>query len=297
MTRLINVGKQPGEAAYELKGYEALDRGGNKLGSVDSVIADADTHEVRYVVIDSGGWFISKQFVAPVGDIGDVNDGERFVVFDRLTKELLGSGSYPRYDEDWWRRADQEQFSSSEREIARAYEPTRGADQAVDYSGALYHARPWRGEAQMQLLEERLVPQTVPYVAGGVRVSKQVVMRTETVEVPLREERIVIERLPGEGQVFLGDRELKDGETVELTVLRERAVVTKEQVVHEEVRVRKEQVRRNEHVQDTVRREELMVDDAGGNVSERRRGVPEHAYRLQSAATAAEANGQRPSVT
>jgi len=47
------------------------------------------------------------------------------------------------------------------------------------------------------------------------------------------------------------------------TVLRERLVVTKEQVIHEEVRVRKEQVQRTEQHTDTVRREELRVDKEG----------------------------------
>ncbi len=288
MAHLVNVGRQPGDAAYELQGYEALDSAGNRLGAIESVVADADTHEVRYVVIDSGGWFSSKQFVAPVGDIGQVNDQERFVVFERLTKELLGSGAYPRYDEEWLQQADQASFTAYERAVAVAYEPERGADRAVDYADPLYRSRPFRGEAQLQLLKERLVPHTEVYEAGGVRVSKRVVTRTETVKVPLREEQIIIERLPGEGRVLLGDRELEDGETVELTILLERVVVTKEQVVHEEIRVRKEQVQRVEQIEDTVREEELVIDDAGGNVSERRSSVPAHAYQLNEPAALGE---------
>jgi uncharacterized protein (TIGR02271 family) len=285
MANLINVGRQPSDAAYELQGYEALDNAGTKLGEIESVVADADTHEVRYVVIDSGGWFSSKQFVAPVGDISQVNDAERFVVFERLTKELLGSGAYPRYDERWWQQTDQTPFAAHERAIARAYEPGRAADQAVDYGSELYRSRPWRGEATLQLLAERLVPQTEVYEAGGVRISKRVMTRTETIDVPLREERIVIERLPGAGRVLLGERELADGETLELTVLLERAVVSTEQVVHEEIRVRKEQLQRTEQIEGTVRHEELVVEDAGGNVSERHSGVPAHAYRLTEPAT------------
>lgn len=289
MARLMHVGRQPGDPAYALQGYEALDRAGATLGTIASVVADGETWEVRYVVIDSGGWFASKQFVAPVGDIEQVNADERFVVFERLTKELLGSDSYPRYDEGWWQQQDQDQFAAHEHEVARAYEPGRSADEAIDYRGALYRSRPWRGEASLQLVEERLVPRTESYLAGGVRVSKQVVTRTETVTVPLQEERILIERLPGDGHVFLGERELQDGETVELITRQERVVVTKEQVVHEEVRVRTEQLQRTEQVSDTVRREELVVDDAGGNASERRGGVPDDVYHLPGAASVGEA--------
>jgi len=275
MAHLTYVGARAGDPEYELKGYEARDGAGNKLGKVDTVIADGETLDPRYVVIDSGGWLSSKQFVVPIGDLGHVDDEERFVVFSRLSKEMLGSGAYPRYDENWLRNDDHEQFGAHEREVARAYEPSRTASQPVDYTGDLYRKPERReraadGEHRLQLLEERLVPQVQPYEAGAVRLSKRVVTHTETLEVVLREEQLIIERLSGEGRVLIGDRELKEGETVEVTLRLERAAVTKEQVVGEEVRLRKEQVQRTERVQDTVRREELDVKDDQGLVSDTR---------------------------
>ena len=270
MAKLIHLSAESGGPEYELKGYTAYDGGGEKLGKVESVIADEETREPRYLVIDSGGWFSSKQFVVPIGDIERVEDAERMVVFARLTREMLGSGAYPRYDESWWQNNEDQQFGAHEREIARAYEPGRTADQPVDYTGDLYRKREWTGDQRLQLREERLVPQTQPYEAGAVRISKRVVTRTETIEVPLRDEYLVIERLPGEGRVLIGDRELKEGETVEITLRLERAAATREQVVHEEVRIRKEQVQRTEQVQDTVRREELVVNDPTGNLVDQR---------------------------
>ncbi len=53
------------------------------------------------------------------------------------------------------------------------------------------------------------------------------------------------------------------GETIEVDVMRERAVAEKEAVVTEEVGVRKEAVERTQQVQGTVRKEELVVEGEG----------------------------------
>ena len=84
--------------------------------------------------------------------------------------------------------------------------------------------------------------------------------------MPVREERVVIERLPGSGQVTAG-HDLKEGETVEVPVMKERVEVTKQPVVAEEVAIRKEVVERNEQAQETLRKEELKVDDKNGVVT------------------------------
>jgi uncharacterized protein (TIGR02271 family) len=116
-------------------------------------------------------------------------------------------------------------------------------------------------EESLQLREERLRVGKEREQAGEVRLGKQVVERTETAEVPLREERVVIERRavnePARGDVDLREK------TIEVPVERERAVVDKEAVVTEEVGVRKEAVERTQQVQGTVRKEELVVEGEG----------------------------------
>src|SRR5581483_2546236 len=37
----------------------------DKLGDIDDVIFDHSTGEIRYVVIDTGGWLSSKKFIVP----------------------------------------------------------------------------------------------------------------------------------------------------------------------------------------------------------------------------------------
>jgi len=268
MPHLINLANADVESDYNLEGYDVYDSSGQKMGDVDSLIADGDTMELRYLVVDAGGWFSSKQFVVPAGDVARIDDDERRVHFKTLSRQTLESGQYPRYDESWWDENDHESFGTHERQVARAYQPDRQEHQEVDYSENLYR-RPAEGAQRLQLLEERLRVNKEQYQAGQVRLGKRMVEHTETVNVPVREERVIIERTAGSGRVTAGDLEVGDNETVEVSVMRERVNVEKETVVAEEVNVRTEAVERQEQVSETVRREELEVEDSSGLVTER----------------------------
>ena len=267
MAHLINVSNEEMDSEYNLEGYSGYDARGDKLGGIDGVIVDGDSMQPRYVVVDTGGWFSSRQFVVPAGDIREIDDDERRVHFTTLTKQTLESGQYPRYDASWWDTNDHEQFDQYERGVAQAYQPDRPETERVEHSDALYQ-RPAQGAQRLQLLEERLRAVTQQEQAGVVRLGKRIVERQETVYVPVREERVVIERTPVAGQPRADDQELRDGETIDVPVMRERAAVEKETVVTEEVNVRTEATERQEQVHETVRSEELVVEDPAQLVAE-----------------------------
>lgn len=125
----------------------------------------------------------------------------------------------------------------------------------------------------MRLREEQLHAEARPEQAGVVRVVKRITERTETIEVPVREERLVITHVPGSGRVLLDDRELADGETVEITTLRETVHVSKEVVAREDIAIRREQRRHVERVTETLRREDIDVQHSGELVMEQRDGT------------------------
>jgi len=114
----------------------------------------------------------------------------------------------------------------------------------------------------LELREERLRVEKEREQAGEVHLGKRVTEHEETVNVPLREERVVIERHPVEGQRASGEIRETD-EEIEIPLTRERANVEKEAVVREEVTARKEATERTEGVQATLRREELDVQEEG----------------------------------
>jgi uncharacterized protein (TIGR02271 family) len=94
---------------------------------------------------------------------------------------------------------------------------------------------------------------------GEVRVRKEVTTTTQTVEVPVTREELVVERVPVSGQVPATAATF-NSEEIRIPLTEERASVSKQAVVREEVRVGKKQVTNVETVNEQVRNEDLKID-------------------------------------
>jgi hypothetical protein len=82
------------------------------LGEVDGFIVDSQSGRPYYVVVDSGGWFKSKDFLVPVGyaRIDDDNDAlvvdlpkeriHRFPGFDKDKFEKMSEADLKRFNDD-----------------------------------------------------------------------------------------------------------------------------------------------------------------------------------------------------
>jgi len=125
----------------------------------------------------------------------------------------------------------------------------------------------------MQVKEERLHAEKQPVHTGEVRVGKEVRTETQSIDVPVEREEIVIERRPALGQstgpIKAGD--IGQGEDIVIPVREEQVKVGKEAVVTEEVSVGKRTVHDTERVSGQVRKEEVRVDKEG-EVDVRTRG-------------------------
>jgi sporulation protein YlmC with PRC-barrel domain len=53
------------EAGADIRGASVYGLNDEKLGKIDDVIFDHATADIRYVVIDTGGWLSTKKFVVP----------------------------------------------------------------------------------------------------------------------------------------------------------------------------------------------------------------------------------------
>ncbi len=53
------------EATADVRGSKVYGPGDEKLGKIDDVIFDHSTGEIRYAVVDTGGWLSSKKFIVP----------------------------------------------------------------------------------------------------------------------------------------------------------------------------------------------------------------------------------------
>jgi uncharacterized protein (TIGR02271 family) len=243
-------------------------------GRVRHVVLDPDTHEVTHLGIktNEGEWLV------PMRDVRSVH-GNRVLLGiprARLTRmQALSRADFRPLD---GRRA-------RERTEARASfggAPLLDArDDAVSVGGAWMEEGGNSGREinidrtphLMELREERLNVGTEEFQAGAVRVTRRPVERIETIEVPVREERVVLEVLPGSGRVMVGDRVLTEGESIELTLTEEKVVVEKETVAVQDVNIRVERGQRTERLEETVRHEELVVDHEGELARQERDGA------------------------
>lgn len=124
------------------------------------------------------------------------------------------------------------------------------------------------GDDTIQLKEEQLDVNTHDVKTGEVDIHKRVVNDTETIDVPVKREEIVIERKPVNNDLtndvdhINPDDSLKD-ETITIPVKEEQIDVSKHTVVREEVEVHKKEHEDVKHVTEDVSHEELDVDTKG----------------------------------
>ncbi len=53
----------------DIRGSSVYDPADEKLGKIDDVIFNSDSGQIRYVVIDTGGWLSSRRFLVPPAEL------------------------------------------------------------------------------------------------------------------------------------------------------------------------------------------------------------------------------------
>src|SRR5579863_1740830 len=84
------------DAAEDIRGASLYGTNDEKLGKIDDVIFDHSTGDIRYIVVDTGGWLSTKKFVVPTNDLrGSAKHEKDFEV--SLSKKQVES--FPPYNE------------------------------------------------------------------------------------------------------------------------------------------------------------------------------------------------------
>ena len=222
------------ERLEQLRGAKVYDSAGEKIGSVEEIFYDEGTNRPEWIGIGTG-FFGTKRVLVPV-------EGARFE----------GDEVKIRYSADQVKDSpdiDADEISGdTERELYAYYglgsagrsETERDSDQELT-----------RSEEELHVGTERVE-------TGRARLRKSV--ETEPVEaaVELRHETVQITREPIEQPV--GDVELRD-EEIEVPLHEERPVVEKQVVAKERVGIEKDVVTERETVRDEVRKERIDVED------------------------------------
>ena len=98
------------------KGLDVRGTDNSKLGDIDGFIVDADSGRVFYTVVDSGGWFTSRQFLLPVGHA--TIDRSQGVLRVDVGRDSLQR--YPEFDHHRFETFSDEDLRSFERRMAPA---------------------------------------------------------------------------------------------------------------------------------------------------------------------------------
>ncbi len=152
-----------------------------------------------------------------------------------------------------------------ERAAATGYQPTNtntstNTGQAKNMAGNIS-----ADGLKAEIIEENLQVGKRVEQTGGVRLRSRIVEKPVEVSVRLREEHVVVNRLPVSRPATEADFQgFKEGQ-IELTESAERAVVAKEAHVVEEVSLGKQVTEREEKIHDTVRKTEVDVEQIPGS--------------------------------
>jgi uncharacterized protein (TIGR02271 family) len=248
------------------QGRTLLDRDGGRIGTIEAIYLDDRTGQPEWVLVNTG-LFGTKSSFAPVAQATPTGNEVRVPYDKQLVKDA------PRVD------PDQHLSEAEERRLWRHYgldydrttrrRPTGRDTVGRDASG------PTTDDA-MTRSEEELRVGTTQRERGRVRLRKYVTTEQVQQAVPVRRERVRVEREPiTDANLDAATSGPAISEAEHEVVLREEEPVVEKRVVpRERVRLDKDTVTGEERVAEEVRKEQIDLDDqdtTGGRRERRRR--------------------------
>lgn len=272
------------QAQHILNGNgNVVDHDGNKIGSIGQVFLDDTTDTPEWVTVKTGLFGGGESFV-PLRDgevVGDdlrvpydkdkVKDAPRIKDADSHLSEDEEATLYAHYgtdgaDHDTSRPTDAGVGGVTGRDHDRTGGDAHDGEVGHDTSGP-------ETDSAMTRSEEQLHVGTETREAGRARLRKYVVTENVTTTVPVSHEEVRVEREPitdaNRDQATTGGD--ITSEEHEVVLNEERPVVQKETVPVERVRVDKDTVTEQHEVDETVRKEEIELDESATSESDTHR--------------------------
>lgn len=269
------------DAANLAVGAEVYGMDNEKIGNV------ADVGQNYFLV--QKGWLFIKDLYLPTSVIARADADRVYLNVTKAQAEEMARDELPATDDAWYgtRTTDYTDDTATTTNRTMTGTDRMGETTHTGHTHAAEHTHATgettgrtthKGEnITVPVVEEELRAGVRDVEAGRARITKNVTEEEKTINVPVeREEVYVTERAVNrpatEADLHMRDREIE-------IPLREQEVVTQKQAtVTGEVNVRKEVRRDNEQVTDTVRREEVHVEDPNnprfhveGNLSDTQR--------------------------
>jgi uncharacterized protein (TIGR02271 family) len=214
-------------------GDEVYGSDGDKVGAVAEV-------QPSYLVVEKGFFFPTDYYV-PLSAVASASAGQVYLNVARDAALHSGWDTIPDTDTDT---------------ILTGVGGGGADDQVV--AGAYEVAA--EDELRIPVVEEELTATVREQDAGAVRIEKRVVEEDRVLEVPVTDEQIRVERRIVDRPVGAETQAFEEI-VIDVPVTTEQVELQKQARVAEEIVVSKEAVQRTERVSDTVRREEVHVDE------------------------------------
>jgi len=227
-----------------------IQRGADVRSADDEKLGKIIGAEGQYIVVEKGFFFPTDYYI-PASAIASVDADTVYLTVGKDQAlnsgwdQMADSGTTDAYASDVGVRGQRETTGT----IAPGFD-AEGAERATATDEVL----------RVDVHEEELTATKRPVDQGAVRVEKDVVTEEQTLNVPVTEERVRVTRRAVDREDVAGSDAFEEG-TVEVPLRGEEVDVQKRVRVAEEVDVAKEAVPRTEKVSDTVRREQVRVED------------------------------------
>jgi len=227
--------------------YNVDDSQGKRIGHVSGLWVDAQ-NQVEFVGVKTT-WLVGRTHIFPAQGM-QVNHG-REIIRAPYTEEIVKNA--PTFD------PGAELAEAEQQQVFNYYQ--RYGLQRTSARSQQQQAGRTAEEVTIPLSEEQLKVGKRQVEAGGVRLRK--IVRTEPVQqgVELRREEIKIERVPGQG-AQPSDKSFS-GQDIYIPLRKEEAVIAKEGVVREQVRVRKTAETEQKNISEQVRKEDVEIEESG----------------------------------
>jgi uncharacterized protein (TIGR02271 family) len=251
------------------RGEDLYDTSGAKVGTINEIYLDADTGAPEWALVNTG-MFGTKSTFVPLRDATE-DGGNLRVPYDKSQVK-----DAPKMDPDG--ELSQQQESELYRHYGLDYSESRsdsglpeggagtGTAERTEERGTVGHdtSGPTTDNAMTRSEEELRIGKT-EHETGRARLRKYVVEDQVTETVPVQREEVRIEREPIT-DANAGDA--MDGPAIseeehEVVLHEEEVVAEKRAVPKERIRLDKDTVTEEEQVSETVRKEEIDVDDQG----------------------------------
>jgi uncharacterized protein (TIGR02271 family) len=227
-------------------GTDVYGSDGHKVGSVVAV-------QGNYIVVEKGFFFPTDYYI-PGNAINAVdNDG----IYLNVTKDAALHSGWDAVPLDY-----ESEVVAGMVETDTQYDDTLITGTGV---GTATTATTGRIEGEDRIAipvhEEELIAGRRSAEVGHVRVEKVVTSEERTIDVPVTEERVRVERHAVDRPVSAAEGDVFTEEVIDIPVHGEDVIAEKRVRVAEEVEIAKEQVQRTERVSGTVRREDVRITD------------------------------------